>query len=252
MSKKGNVEVITSDGIAAITFFHPKSNSMPSDLLHVLSEAITNAGKDSHAMVIVLKSKGDKAFCAGASFDELIEINDMETGKKFFMGFANVINAIRKCPKLVIVRVQAKAVGGSLGLISAADYALASTKASVRLSEFSLGIGPFVIGPAVERKIGISAFSAMSIDCEWRKAKWAKRIGLYNETYHTIEELDEAVQSLAKKISKFSPEAAREQKKMFWEGVEDWADLFHKRAETVGRLVMSGFTRNFIKQFKNR
>ncbi len=250
MSKKENVEVITSDGIASITFFHPKSNSMPSDLLQVLSKAIINAGNDSHANVIVLTSKGDKAFCAGASFDELIEIGDIETGKNFFMGFANVINSIRKCPKLVIVRVQAKAVGGSLGLIAAADYALASNKASVRLSEFSLGIGPFVIGPAVERKIGISAFSAMSVDCRWRKAKWAKRAGLYNETYRTTAELDEAVYGLAKKISKYSPEAAGELKKMFWEGVEDWDYLFHKRAETVGRLVMSDFTRNFIKQFK--
>ncbi len=252
MNTKGNVEVITSDSIATITFFHPKGNSMPSDLLHILSEAITNAGNDPHARVIVLKSRGEKAFCAGASFDELIEISDIEAGKNFFMGFANVINAIRKCPKLVIASVQAKAVGGSLGLIAAADYALASTKASVRLSEFSLGIGPFVIGPAVERKIGISAFSAMAIDCNWRKAKWAKRVGLYNDTFHSVEELDEAVFGLAKRISKFSPEAAGEMKKMFWESTGDWDYLFHKRAETVGRLVMSDFTRDFIKQFQDR
>ncbi|MCX6297388.1 MAG: enoyl-CoA hydratase/isomerase family protein [Bacteroidetes bacterium] len=248
---EGHVKSNIANGIATITFFHPQSNSMPGVLLRQLAEEISNAGKDNNVNVILLQSEGDKAFCAGASFDELISIKDLETGKKFFSGFAMVINAIRTVPKFVIARVQGKAVGGGVGIASAADYAFAVESASVKLSELAVGIGPFVVGPAVERKIGTSAFTSLSINAtEWKTALWAKEKGLYMELYKTIEEMDIAISGLTDNLSKSNPEAMSMLKKAFWRGTENWDTLLIERAEMSGKLVLSEFTINAINKFK--
>jgi methylglutaconyl-CoA hydratase len=249
----GTVTSTTNNGITTITFFHPQSNSLPGALLMELGDTITKAGQDAATNVIILRSEGEKAFCAGASFDELIAINDLETGKKFFSGFAHVINAMRTCGKLVIGRVQNKAVGGGVGLASAVDYCFATTKASVKLSELAVGIGPFVVGPAVERKIGIAAMSQLAINAtEWQSAKWARKKGLYNETFDSVEEMDNAIQALAEKLAASNPEAMSELKKIFWQGTENWDTLLTERAGISGRLVLSEFTRNAINQFKSK
>lgn len=218
-----------------------------------LGDTITKAGKDEATVVIILRSEGEKAFCAGASFDELIAINDLETGKKFFSGFAHVINAMRTCGKLVIGRVQNKAVGGGVGLASSVDYCFATTKASVKLSELAVGIGPFVVGPAVERKIGLSAMSQLAINAtEWQSAEWAKEKGLYTEIFETEEEMDKAIQILAEKLATSNPEAMSELKTIFWQGTENWNTLLTERAGISGRLVLSEFTRNAINKFKGK
>lgn len=248
---EGHIKSSTSNGITNITFFHPQSNSMPGSLLRQLAEEIAKAGNDTNCKVIILQSEGDKAFCAGASFDELISIKDLETGKKFFSGFAMVINAIRKAPKFVIARVQGKAVGGGVGIACAADYTLAVDSASVKLSELAVGIGPFVVGPAVERKIGTSAFTSLAINAtEWQSAEWAKEKGLYAEIYKTTAELDTAISALAGKLATSNPEAMAMLKKVFWKGTEDWDTLLIERAEMSGKLVLSEFTINAINKFK--
>jgi len=247
----GKVETRISNGIATIEFFHPQSNSMPGELLRSLACEIENAGKHKETKVIVIKSSGEKAFCAGASFDELISISDLETGKKFFSGFAAVINTMRKAPKFIIARVQGKAVGGGVGIASAADYTLATEAASVKLSELNVGIGPFVVGPAVERKIGSSAFAALSINAgEWMSAEWAREKGMYASVYPTIAELDKAVEGLATRLSQSNPEAMALLKKVFWEGTENWDTILAQRAEMSGKLVLSEFTKKFIESFK--
>lgn len=247
----GTVNTTIENGIATITFFHPQSNSMPGELLRKLAFEINNAGNNADAKVIVLKSEGEKSFCAGASFDELISIADLETGKKFFSGFAGVINAMRTAPKFVLVRVQGKAVGGGVGIASAADYTLAVNSAAIKLSELAVGIGPFVVGPAVERKIGTAAFCELAINAtEWRDAKWATDKGLYANIYETIPQLDEAVNQLAEKLANSNPEAMQLLKKAFWQGTENWETLLIERAEMSGKLVLSDFTRNAISKFK--
>jgi len=238
--------------VSIITFSHPKSNSLPANILMQLAETFNLAGKDPDTNVIVLRSEGDKSFCAGASFDELIEIGELTQGKEFFLGFANVINEMRKAPKFIITRVQGKAVGGGVGLVAASDYALAYKDASIKLSEFAVGLGPNVVGPAVERKIGKAAFSQMSIDYEWYNSTWALNRGLYANVYYSIADLDEAVVALAKKLSNGSRDAARELKKIFWEGTDNWEQLLAERAEISGKLVLSDFTKNYIKQFKSK
>jgi methylglutaconyl-CoA hydratase len=252
MDKTGKVSTSIINGIATITFSHPKSNSLPSTTLRELTEAVNKFGADKHAHVIVIRSEGDKAFCAGASFDELLHIKDYKTGKEFFMGFARLINAMRNCPKFIVVRVQGKAVGGGVGIIAAADYTIALNEASVRLSELMLGIGPFVVGPVVERKIGKTAFISMSIDADWHDAFWAKQTGLFTKVYANSRDLDEAVSALAKKIAMSNPEAITQMKKIFWEGTENWEELLEKRAEISGNLVLSEFTKNYIKSFKEK
>jgi methylglutaconyl-CoA hydratase len=240
-------------GVATIEFFHPQSNSLPGVLLHDLATAITQAGNDPNTTVIVLRSAGDKAFCAGASFDELVAIKDETEGMKFFSGFANVINAMRTCPKIIIGRIQGKCVGGGVGLAASVDYAIAGEGADVKLSELAVGIGPFVVGPAVERKIGVSAFSQLAIDAStWRNADWARRKGLFAELHPTIEEMDESVKKIATALSHSSPEAMAEIKKIAWKGTENWDVLLIERAKISGRLVLSDFTRNAIEKFKSR
>ena len=239
------------NGIATVTFFHPQSNSLPGVILRKLADEITSAANNPQVKVIVLKSEGEKAFCGGASFDELIAIKNFEEGKKFFSGFSFAINAIRKAPKFVIARVHGKAVGGGVGLASAADYTMAVKDASVRLSELALGIGPFVVGPAVERKVGTSAFTSLTINpTEWKTADWAREKGLYADIFPTVDEMDKAISMLAEKLSQSSPEAMAQLKKVMWEGTENWDTLLIERAEMSGRLVLSDFTKNYIEKFK--
>jgi len=247
----GYVNTEIKNYIAYITFGHPKSNSLPGEILIELASQINEAGRNPQAKVIVLQSNGDKAFCAGASFDELLSIDNFDDGKRFFSGFASVINAIRKVPKFVIGRIQGKAVGGGVGLASACDYAIAHKSASIKLSEFALGIGPFVVGPAVERKIGKAAFAQFSTDIQWYDSLWAFSRGLYAKVTDTIEDLDTEVTKMASFLAESSSEASVELKKMYWEGTENWDELLEKRAEISGRLVLSEFTKNYIRQFKN-
>lgn len=248
---EGYVNHEIEHGIATIEFFHPSSNALPSAILTDLAKTINDVGIDNRVKVIVLRSAGDRAFCAGASFDELMAISTAEQGTKFFSGFAHVINAMRKCHKLIIGRVQGKAVGGGVGVIAATDYAIATEEASVKLSELAVGIGPFVVGPAVERKIGVAGYSQLSIDAtEWRSAEWAKRHGLYAELHKTTEDLDDSVNSLADRLAHSSPDAMAQLKKVFWTGTDHWDNLLSERAAISGRLVLSDFTRNAINAFK--
>jgi methylglutaconyl-CoA hydratase len=253
MEDKGTVEISLNNEIGTITFGHPQSNSLPGALLQLLANTITDLSKEASVKVIILQSLGDKTFCAGASFDELVAISDLETGKTFFSGFANVINACRKSSKLIIGRIQGKAVGGGVGIASAVDYCFATTNAAVKLSELAVGIGPFVVGPAVQRKIGLSAMSELAINAtSWRSAEWAMQKGLYNEIYETSTEMDTAIQSLALKLSNSNPAAMQELKQVFWEGTEDWDTLLVSRASISGKLVLSDFTREAISTFKSR
>lgn len=241
------------NGIGTIEFFHPQSNSMPGSQLKNLANEIDAMGKNKDAKVIVLKSGGEKAFCAGASFDELISIQDFETGKSFFSGFANVINAMRKSPKLIIARIHGKAVGGGVGIACAADYTFATENAAVKLSELAVGIGPFVIGPVVEKKIGTSAFAQLAINAtEFYSAEWAQEKNLYQDVYETTEEMDAEIQVLAEKLANSNPEAMFHLKEIFWKGTDHWDDLLTERAAVSGQLVLSEFTVNAINKFKSK
>lgn len=246
-------QILTSvrDKIATITFSHPASNSFPSSLLDRLVENINRLSNDENVHVIILQSEGDRAFCAGASFDELMAINTLAEGEKFFSGFANVINAMRKCDKLIIGRIQGKTVGGGVGIASACDYIFALETADIKLSELSIGIGPFVIEPAVERKIGLAAFSELTIDAtHWQTAYWAKQKGLYNRVFEKTRDMDESIQQLASKLASYNPIALLEIKKVFWKNTDHWTDLLKKRAQISGELVLSEFTKKALLKFK--
>jgi methylglutaconyl-CoA hydratase len=240
----------TDTGIATISFYHPAQNALPAALLDALTAKINEAGEHLQTRVIVLKSEGDRTFCAGASFDELLEIKDKEAGAKFFFGFANVINACRKSPKIIIARVQGKAVGGGVGLAAAADYCVATEAASIKLSELAIGIGPFVISPAVIRKIGLPAFSQLTIRAvDFHTAQWAKEKGLYNEVYATIDDMDTALNTLADKLASYHPEALSGLKQILWEGTAEWDELLTERAAISGELVLSAFTQQALQSF---
>jgi len=247
------VHVAVDDrGIATVTFAHPQSNCLPGEVLSSLASEITTLGGRPDVKVLVLKSAGNRAFCAGASFDELIAISDEAEGLKFFSGFAGVINALRTIPQLVIGRVQGKAVGGGVGVASAVDFCMATQHAAVKLSELAVGIGPFVVGPAVERKMGRSAMSTLAIDATaWKSASWACDHGLYAEVFDNVEAMDAAVDALAGRLAKSNPEAMAELKRTFWSGTEHWGELLLERAQVSGRLVLSDFTRKAILGFKS-
>ncbi len=245
------VKLNIENQVGYIEFFHPEHNSLPANLLAKLVQTITNAGENDSIKVIVLQSGGDRTFCAGASFKELININDEASGKVFFSGFANVINAMRKCPKFIIGRIQGKTVGGGVGIASATDYCMTTKFAAIKLSELNVGIGPFVVGPAIERKMGLSAMSQIAIDANtFYPAEWAIKKGLFAQVYETTEMLDEAVKAFAENLCTYNHEAMREMKVVLWKGTEDWDTLLLERAEISGRLVLSEFTKETLKRFK--
>ena len=247
------VRTETHKGVTSIEFYHPQSNSLPGSLLENLAKTIRRIGEDVESLAIILRSAGEKTFCSGASFDELAAIKTEQEGLKFFSGFANVINAMRTCPKMIIGRIQGKCVGGGVGLAAAVDYAIAHESADIKLSELAVGIGPFVVGPAIERKIGVSAFSQLAIDAGmWRNSEWAKRKGLFAEVHSSMDDMDEAVKRIALNLSHSSPQAMAEIKAISWKGTEDWDRLLVERAKISGRLVLSEYTRNAIAQFKKR
>lgn len=247
----GSLYTSINNKVATVEFGHPASNSFVAELLERLTNEINKLSKNDDISVIVLKSEGDRAFCAGASFDELMQVSNLEEGKQFFSGFANVINAMRKCSKLIIGRVQGKAVGGGVGLVSACDYAFATEDASVKLSELSIGIGPFVIAPAVERKIGKNGLAELTLAAtEWKNAFWAKEKGLYAKVFNSTKGMDKELDFFAQKLAAYSPEALIEMKKVLWEGTENWDDLLAERALVSGKLVLSNFTRTALSKFK--
>jgi methylglutaconyl-CoA hydratase len=248
---EGYVRSQIREGVHEITFFHPAHNAMPGYQLKALADAIDQAGHSQGSAVIVLQSEGDRTFCAGASFDELASISDEDQGKAFFMGFANVINACRRSPKLIIGRVQGKAVGGGVGLAAATDVCFAVERASLRLSELVVGIGPFVVGPAIERKVGTSAFGDLALHpADWFTAAWALEKGLYFKVCPDIASMDAAIADYTRELMSYHPEALREMKKVLWQGAADWDTLLADRAAISGRLVLSDFTRHAIQSFK--
>ena len=247
----GSLYTHIQNNIATIEFGHPASNSFPSELLGRLTTSLNELSSNNDVHVIILKSEGGKAFCAGASFNELIEISNFEQGKQFFLGFANVINAMRNCSKLIIGRIQGKAVGGGVGLAAACDYCFASEQASIKLSEFTIGIGPFVIEPALKRKIGLSALSELTLDAtSWQNAYWAKEKGLYAKVFETINEMDSEVEILANKLANYNNEALTEMKKVLWKDTQNWNQLLEERAVISGNLVLSEFTKKALQKFK--
>ena len=247
---EGYVKSHTEHGITTIEFFTPQSNSLPGKILEKITQEI-HYSSTHESKVVILKSAGDGAFCAGASFDELSSITTEAEGHHFFRGFANLINGMRKCNKLIIGRIHGKCVGGGVGLAAACDYAIAVKTAEVKLSELSVGIGPFVVGPAIERKIGVSAFSQLAIDAAlWRNADWAKKKGLYAEVHETVQNMDEFIYRLANTLAHSNPLAMAEMKKIFWRGTENWDVLLNERAAISGKLVLSDFTKKAIAKFK--
>lgn len=249
--ENGSLYTSINNKIATVEFGHPASNSFPSVLLERLEKEIDKLSNEESVNVIILKSEGEKAFCAGASFDELMAIENLQQGKVFFSGFANVINAMRKCKKIIVGRIQGKTVGGGVGLAAACDYALATEAAAIKLSELSIGIGPFVIAPAVERKMGVAALADLTLAAtDWKNAYWAKEKGLYARVFDSIKELDREVEIFTEKLASYNPQALLEMKKVLWENTDSWDTLLQERAAISGELVLSDFTRKALNKFK--
>lgn len=247
----GSLYTNIQNNIATVEFFHPASNSLPSELLARLASAFNELSTNNEVNVIVLKSEKDKAFCAGASFDELVAISTLEEGKQFFLGFASVINAMRTCSKIIIGRVQGKTVGGGVGLAAACDYCFATEQAAIKLSELTIGIGPFVIEPAVTRKIGVASFSDLALDAtSWKTAYWAKEKGLFAKVFESIHEMDVEVDNFALKLSNYNTEALISLKEVIWKGTDNWCELLNERADISGRLVLSEATKKALQKFK--
>ena len=248
---QGTINIAIRNKVATITFFHAASNSLPSELINRFIDSIDRLASNDEVNVIILQSEGDKTFCAGASFNELTSIDNIEEGKLFFSGFANIINTMRKCPKFIIGRAQGKAVGGGVGILAATDYCFATEAADIKLSELSIGIGPFVIAPAVERKIGVSALNELTLDANhWRTAYWAKDKGLFNTVFDNIRDMDASIDILATNLAKYNLQAMQEMKKVLWQDTDHWDELLLERAEISGKLVLSDFTKDALSKFK--
>lgn len=249
--ENGSLYTRVESGIATLEFGHPASNSFPGELLDRLAKELKKLSEEQKVKLIILKSEGDRAFCAGASFDELLAVKNMQEGKIFFSGFANVINAMRSCKKLIIGRIHGKTVGGGVGLAAACDYCFATEKAAIKLSELSIGIGPFVIAPAIKRKMGVGALAELTLAAhEWKNAYWAKEKGLYARVFEDAEELDKELDFFVRKLASYNPEALYEMKNLLWEGTENWDSLLQEKAAISGELVLSDFTKDALAKLK--
>lgn len=249
--ENGSLYTSIQNGIATIEFGHPQANSFPLELLHRLSKEFDTISQNEEVKFIVLKSEGDKTFCAGASFNELLQIDTPEKGKEFFSGFANVLNAMRRCSKLIIGRAHGKSVGGGVGILSACDYVFASESASIKLSEISIGIGPFVIAPAIERKMGVGALAELTlVPDQWKNAYWAEKKGLYARVFESISEMDKEITYFCEKLMTYNPESLQELKKTFWRNTENWETLLVQNAEISGRLILSDFSKQILQKLK--
>lgn len=248
----GTVQSLVADGIGRITFHHPKGNSLPGALLRELADTIERVGVDPAARVLLISSGGTGPFCAGASFDELVALTTVRDGQEFFSGFARVILAMIRTPKFVLTRVHGRAAGGAVGLVAASDVSFAVTAASAKLSELAIGIGPFVVGPVIERKIGLAAFSAMAVDADWRDGEWGERHGLYSRLFPDVDTMDAAIEVELRKLAACNPDAMAQLKRVFWTGTESWDALLAERATMSGTMVLSEFTRAAINTFKGR
>lgn len=249
--QEGDLNITIKKNIATIQFSHPASNSLPIDILKKLANAFDLISKNTIVTVIIVKSKGENTFCAGASFDELVALKNFEQATVFFQGFANVLNAMRSCRQLIIGRAQGKTVGGGVGLLAACDYVFAHTSAAIKLSELSIGIGPFVIAPAVERKIGLAAFSELSIAAsEWKSAAWAHQKGLYAKVLENVDHLDDEIVMFTEKLAAYNPEALLNMKKLLWNHTDHWETLLLENAKISGKLVLSDFTKTALAAFK--
>lgn len=247
----GSLYTHTENGIATLEFYHPASNSLPSDLLQRMVKALHELSEDKEVKVIILKSEKERVFCAGASFDELLKIDNATDGVAFFSGFGNLINAMRKCKKPIIGRVQGKVVGGGVGIVAACDYAMATEQAAVKLSEISIGIGPFVVEPAIRRKIGVGAVGELALNpAQWQNAYWAKDKGLYARVFDKTKDLDREIQILSEQLASYSTVAVQHLKKVLWEGTENWDNLIAERANICGNLVLSTTTKEALRKFK--
>ncbi|MCC2589602.1 enoyl-CoA hydratase/isomerase family protein [Chryseobacterium sp. MFBS3-17] len=246
------VQTELKNNIAEITFGTPKSNSLPGEILEKLARNILDEGAKKEVKAILIKSAGEKAFCAGASFDELLEISELETSKKFFGGFAKVLNAMRNCGKIVVVRVQGKTTGGGVGIACGADYCFATRDASLALTELNLGIGPFVIGPYVERKIGKSQFAAMAIDADFRSAAWAEAHSIYHSVSENITEMNEKLSQFLNALAGRSDEALALIKKVSWEGTDHFNDLMPARIHMSASLILEDSAKQNIAKIKER
>lgn len=247
----GSLYTKIDNGVATVEFGHPASNSFVSELLERLANEFDKLSNNDSVSVILLKSEGDRAFCAGASFDELVAISNLEEGKAFFCGFANVINAMRKCIKPIIGRVQGKTVGGGVGLAAACDYVYATVDAAIKLSEISIGIGPFVIAPTVERKMGKAALAELALSpTEWKNAYWAQEKGLFAKVYDSISEMDKELDFHVQRLASYNPNALAKMKEVLWEGTEHWDELLAERAEASGKLALSPETKAALEKFK--
>lgn len=252
ITEQGSVSSVVTDGIGALTFRHPKGNSLPASLLAQLAQEVDALSANPDVRVITLQSDGSGPFCAGASFDELTRVSDAKGGQTFFSGFGRVILAMIRSPKFIVTGVQGRAAGGAVGLIAASDYSFAVRNASAKLSELAVGLGPFVVGPVIEKKIGLSAFSGMAVDADWRDAEWCERHGLYTQLADSAEDMRAGVAKLANTLAKSNPAAMSELKRVFWEGTENWDKLLSDRALISGTMVLSEFTSNAINSFRSR
>ena len=250
----GNLYVNIDGKIATIEFGHPSSNSFELELLERLTAKFEELSDSEAVSLIILKSEDDdRAFCAGASLDELLAVSDEGEAKKFFGGFAGVINAMRSCKKIILGRVQGKTVGGGVGLAAACDYVFASEAASIKLSELSIGIAPLVIAPAVERKIGKGGLAELSLaPNDWKSAYWGQEKGLYARVFETMADLDREVEHHAHQLASYDTEALETWKKILWEGTDHWNELLPERAAMTGKLALSDFTKNALKKFKEK
>lgn len=240
------------NSIAKIQFYNPASNACDPSMLAQMVHAFNTLSANSQVKVILLSSKGNKAFCAGASITHLSELKDMKAATDFFSGFGRLILSMKNCNKIIVTSVQGKAVGGGVGIIAASDYVIATENSGLRLSELMIGIGPLVIAPAVIRKVGVAHFSQLSLKpSTWKDAKWGAAHGLFNELVTDGDSLENVTVDYCNSLASYSAQALSALKSVLWQGTEHWEELLYENAAKTATLSLSEDAQESFKKFNS-
>lgn len=216
--KTDDLVISLSERVLTLTIDRPdRRNALNDAVLDGMLGALTSPPPE--ARVILVRSAGDRVFCAGA---DLAVMSNDATGLEQHNargGLRRVVDAMRACPLPVVARVQGICLAGGVGLIMGADLVVAAERASFGLPEVDRGLWPFMVSALLARHV--SPKVAMDLMLTGRRfgAAEAREIGLISRVVPD-DELDSQVDALVAELAAKAPVAVRMGKAAFWAAAE--------------------------------
>ena len=236
----GALRIERDDDVLRVTLSRPETrNAFDDALITELSDAFVDVGT---VRAVVLAGEGP-TFCSGADVEWMRRSVGLSEEQNVADANAlrRMLEAVDRCPAPVVAVVQGHALGGGVGLVAAADIAIAHERAAFAFSEVKLGIIPAVISPYALRKIGESAARRYFVTGERFDAATALRIGLVHEV--TADPAG-ALASILGELRTAAPRAARHAKRLVLDrpdGPETARRIAERRTSREGQAGLTAF-----------